>query len=83
METKRRRKEVEKSVGKAIETMKMSKRPIHSADQLVEIINSDTSLNVRPSEVRSSLKFEFNFSYRRAKEIPVQGNSVRCLIMRQ
>ena len=82
MEAKRRRKEIVKSVDKAAKTMEMSKRPIHSADQLVKIINSDTNLNVRTSEVRIALKYELNFSYRRAKEVPVQGNSIRCLIMR-
>ena len=62
--------------------MRMNKRPIHSADQLVEVINGDTNLNVKNSEVRIALKYELNFSYRRAKEVPVQGNSIRCLIMR-
>ena len=79
---KRRRKEIEKSVGNAVKTMEMSKRPIYSAHQLMEVINDDNNLNIKTSEVRIALKYELNFSYRRAKEIPIQGNSIRCLIMR-
>ena len=46
-------------------------------------INEETHLDVSTSEVRIALKHELNFSYRRAKEVPIQSNTVRCLVMRQ
>ena len=46
-------------------------------------INEETDLDVSNREVRTALKYELNYSYRRATEVPVQSNTVRCLVMRQ
>ena len=57
--------------------------PIENSEQIVNVINDETDLNVNNREVRTALKHELGYSYRRAKEVPVQSNSVRCLVMRQ
>ena len=57
--------------------------PIKNAERIAKVINSETDLKVRNIEVQTALKYELNYSYRRAKEVPVQSNTVRCLAMRQ
>ena len=46
-------------------------------------MKEQSELEVTNSEVRSILKNELRLSYRIAKKVPVQGNSERCLVLRQ
>ena len=82
MEARRRKKAIEKSLDEAVQSMDQRKRPIHSAQQLAEIVNDETDLSAKTREVRDVLKYELGFSYRRAKEVSVQSNSARCLVLR-
>ena len=82
MEARRRKKAIEKSVDEAVQSMDQRKKPIHSAEQIAEIVNDETDLSVKTREVKDVLKYELGFSYRRAKEVPVQSNSARCLVLR-
>ena len=40
-------------------------------------------MTVRRDKVRQLMKNEFGFSFRKTKKVPSQGNSQRCLILRQ
>ena len=57
--------------------------PIENAERIAKVINAETDLEVKNLEVRTALKYELDYSYRRASEVPVQSNTTRCLVMRQ
>ena len=56
--------------------------PIKNSERITKVINAESSLNVKNNEVLTALKHDLGYSYRRAKEVAVQSNTVRCLVMR-
>ena len=54
-----------------------------SSDQILDSVLRRSDMEVKSHEVKQILKGELGFSYRRARLVSVQSNSVRCRVMRQ
>ena len=63
--------------------MATRKEAIASVDQVVKLMKEHQDEDVTHVELRRIMKKELGYSYRQVKKVPVQSNSVRCLILRQ
>ena len=61
----------------------MVNKPITRTQQVQEAVRENTGLQTAPSLVRQVMRKELNMGYRRATIVTVQGNSERCLVLRQ
>ena len=77
--TQQKREAVEQSVVK----MLVHDRPIVRAQQISAEVRVESGLEVAPRAVRRIMRKELHMGYRMAKPIPIQGNSERCLVLRQ
>ena len=59
------------------------KETIWTLTQMQELVRARTSVPVPLHDVAKILKNEFNLSYRKIRRVPFQGNSDRCLVLRQ
>ena len=74
-----KRDAVEQSVVK----MLVHDKPIVRAQQISSEVQVESGLEVKPNAVRRIMRKELHMGYRMAKPIPIQGNSERCLVLRQ
>ena len=63
--------------------MLVTDRPIVRAKQICSDVQEESGLSVKPNVVRRIMRKVLHMSYRIARTIPVQGNSERCLVLRQ
>ena len=57
--------------------------PIESREVLTMKILAEDDVIITKKEVSDVLKNDLHFSYRQVHKVPIQGNSQRCLILRQ
>ena len=57
--------------------------PIDKAGKVQNQVKRRYDIDLSLPQVRTSLKQELGLGYRMAKKVPIQGNSERCLVLRQ
>ena len=63
--------------------MKNMNQPILNAGAIKCRVMGEDDLDVSLLQVQQVLKQDLKYSYRRARKVPLQGNSERCLVLRQ
>ena len=63
--------------------MLASNRPIVSARQVREAVQSTMAIKVDDGQVRQVMRKEMRLGYREVRTVPIQSNSERCLVLRQ
>ena len=69
-----------RDVAKSLISLNM---PIYRAGQIKEAVKELTELEVDDLLVRRVMRKELKMGYRLAKQVPMQSNSERCLVLRQ
>ena len=75
---KQRRSQIQECVAEHVQ----KNYHIWNVQQIQAKLIKNTNLKVKPYEVRSVLRDDFNMRYRMLKRVAFQGNSERCLVMR-
>ena len=57
--------------------------PIVKADMVVQQVQELHYVDIKVQQVRDIMKDELGLGYRLTRKVPVQGNSERCLVLRQ
>ena len=57
--------------------------PIVKAEMVVEELLLKENLSLSVVQVRTIMKDDLGLGYRMSRKVPVQGNSERCLVLRQ
>ena len=57
--------------------------PIDNAMKVKQQAKQYHDVEISVPKVRTVLKKELGLGYRRARQVPIQGNSERCLVLRQ
>ena len=76
-------KEKKKAVKKVVEEMLANSVPIVKAEMVVEALLQKENLSLSVVQVRTIMKDDLGLGYRMSRKVPVQGNSERCLVLRQ
>ena len=76
------KKRTRKGIEAAAEKLLNSGVPIANAGMIAAMVNRDTDLKVKDSEVRSVLRYDLGLGYRATRTVPIQSNSERCLVLR-
>ena len=63
--------------------MKNMNQPILNAGSIKCRVKGEDNLDVSLLQVQKVLKQDLKYSYRRSRKVPLQGNSERCLVLRQ
>jgi len=71
------------AVETAVAEMQKSRLEITSARQVQEQIQKKVGQEVAIHKIRAAMRGKLGMSYRTAKKVPKQGNSERCLVLRQ
>ena len=76
------KKRAEKGIQAAAEKLLNAGVPITNSSMIATMVNKDTDLEVKHSEVRQVPRSEMGLGYRMTRTVPIQSNSERCLILR-
>jgi hypothetical protein len=57
--------------------------PIVKADMVAKLVEQQEELKVTAEQVKSIMKDDLGLGYRIARKVPAQGNTERCLVLRQ
>ena len=76
-------KQIQEAVKTVVAHMLEMSIPIVKADTVVEAVRRDNGLIVTAQQVRTIMRDQMGLGYRLIKKVPVQGNSERCLVLRQ
>ena len=58
-------------------------QPIWHSNQLKAKLKKDKDLDIEVQQIQRILRRDLGLRYRKARSVPVQANSERCLVMRQ
>ena len=68
---------------RVVEEMLANSVPIVKAEKVVEAVQLKENLSLMVHQVRTIMKDDLGLGYRISSKVPVQGNSERCLVLRQ
>ena len=70
-------------IEETVSEMLKSNKPIVRAQQVKAKVEAMKGFEMSEKLIRRVMKKELRMGYRLAKTVPVQGNSERCLVLRQ